>query len=83
MCFFSNLEEKYSIYCLLHFESEEDHLPGKQVHSSGGNYSLHNMNQSFTEVFLTHVATTVGTNSVIAFPLETSREDAVVAMATL
>lgn len=44
---------------------------------------LHNMHQSFTEVFLTHVATTVGTNSIIAFPLETSREDAVVAMATL
>lgn len=46
---------------------------------------LHNANagftlfQPFTGVFLTHMATTVGTNSVIAFLLETSREGAVVA----
>lgn len=40
------------------------------------------MCQSFTGVFLTHVATTVGTNSVIAFLPETSRED-VMAVAKL
>lgn len=43
---------------------------------------LHNVHQSFTGV-LTHVATAVGTYSVIAFLLETSREDAVVAVANL
>lgn len=88
MCFFSNLKEKYSIFSST-FWVWRDHLFGEQVHSSEEIIPcrriiqyLHNMCQSFTGVFLTHVATTVGTNSVIAFLPETSRED-VMAVAKL
>lgn len=88
--FFFQIWNASILYCLLHFESEEDHLPGEQVHSSGEIIPcrrmiqyLCNTHQSFAGVFLAHMATTVGTNSVMAFLLETSREDALVAVAKL